>query len=117
MASGDVNRHVATDIAADKSSRAASNIAAASNVGRQASWAQYVQNLVREQIAEIHDGVIARLREGINEQGHRLRRERDSNSAKVERALADIRAAKAEMREEIRAEPRTLHYWGVQDQL
>jgi hypothetical protein len=81
----------------------------------QASWVRYVQNLVNEQIAVIHDGVIAGLREGINEQLDRLydetnkflRRELDANSAKLEAALADIRAAKAEMREEIRAELRT----------
>ncbi|MGX9426408.1 hypothetical protein [Bradyrhizobium sp. LeoA1S1] len=111
---GSVNRHYATDIAADKSSRAAANTAAASDVAVQASWAQYVQNLVTEQIAEIRDGVIAGLREGISEQRDRLfdetnkflRRESDSNSAKVERALADIRAAKAEMREAIRTELR-----------
>jgi hypothetical protein len=86
----------------------------ATDAAVQASWAQYVQNLVNEQISAIHDGVIAGLREGINEQLDRLydeankflRRELDSNSAKLETVLADIRAAKAEMREEIRAELR-----------
>jgi hypothetical protein len=80
----------------------------------QASWAQYVQNLVNEQIAALQDGVIRGLGEGINEQLDRLfdetdrflRRELDSSSARLEAALADIRAAKAEMREEIRAELR-----------
>jgi hypothetical protein len=75
----------------------------------QASWAQYVQNLVSEQIATLHDGVIEGLGEAMNEQLDRLfdeakkllRRELDGNSAKLEKALADIRAARAEMREEI----------------
>jgi hypothetical protein len=81
----------------------------------QASWAQYVQNLVSERIAVLQDGVIRGLGEAINEQLDRLfeetnkfvRRELDGNSAKLETALADIRAAKAEMREEIRTELRT----------
>src|SRR6516165_2485544 len=79
----------------------------------QASWAQYVQDLVRERIAAILDGVV-RLGEAINEQLDRLfdeteflRRELNANSAKLQAALADIRAAKAEMREEIRTELRT----------
>ncbi|WP_234680334.1 collagen-like triple helix repeat-containing protein [Bradyrhizobium monzae] len=80
----------------------------------QASWAQYVESLVREQVADVRDGVIRGLGEGINEQLDRLfdetnkflRRELDSNSAKLETALAEVRAAKTEMREEIRAELR-----------
>jgi hypothetical protein len=43
----------------------------------QASWVQYVQNLVSEQIAVIHDGVIATLGELINEQLDRLFDEAD----------------------------------------
>ncbi len=77
--------------------------------------AQYVQNLVSEQIAAIRDGVIGGMVEAVNEQLDRLfdetdkflRRELDGSSAKLEAALADIRAAKAEMREEIRKELRT----------
>jgi hypothetical protein len=86
----------------------------ATDAAVQASWAQYVQNLVNEQIAVLQDGVIRGLGEAINEQLDRLfeqtsqfvRRELDGNSAKLEAALADMRAAKAEMREEIRAELR-----------
>jgi hypothetical protein len=86
----------------------------ATDAAVQTSWAQYVQNLVSEQLAVLRDGVIGGLREGINEQLDRLydetneflRRELDRNSAKLETALADVRAAKAEMREGIRAELR-----------
>src|SRR6516162_2071229 len=88
--------------------------AVAAEAAVQASWAQYVQNLVSEQIAAIRGGVIGGLVEVTNEQLDRLfeeanqflRRELDGNSAKLAAALADIRAAKAEMREEIRAELR-----------
>jgi len=70
---------------------------------------------VSEQIAAIRDGVIGGMVEAVNEQLDRLfdetdkflRRELDGSSAKLEAALADIRAAKAEMREEIRKELRT----------
>jgi len=66
---------------------------------------------VSEQVAALQSGVIADWANGINEQLDRLfdetdkllRRELNGNSAKLESALADIRAAKAEMREEIRA--------------
>jgi hypothetical protein len=88
--------------------------AVAAEAAVQASWAQYVQNLVSEQIAAIRGGVIGGLGEVINEQLDRLfkeanqflRRELGVNSAKLEAALADIRATKAEMREEIRSELR-----------
>jgi hypothetical protein len=87
---------------------------AATDAAVQASWAQYVQNLVSEQIAALQNGVIRGLGEAINEQLDRLfeetnkfvRRELDGNLAKLETALAVIRAAKAEMREEIRTELR-----------
>ncbi|WP_152535814.1 hypothetical protein [Bradyrhizobium sp. Ai1a-2] len=101
--------------ATEKTRSIAPTIAAVSNdAAVQASWAQYVQNLVSEQIAAFQNSVIAGLGEGINEQLDRLfdetnkfvRRELDGNSGKLETALADIRAAKAEMREEIRAELR-----------
>src|SRR5689334_9391819 len=70
----------------------------ATDAAVQASWATYVQNLVSEQIAAIHDGVIDGLREGINDQLDRLydetnkflRRELDCNSAKLESVVADI---------------------------
>ena len=104
------------DTAAEETRSMAPTAAAtvASDAAVQASWAQYVQNLVNEQIAALQDGVIRGLGEGINEQLDRLfdetdrflRRELDSSSARLEAALADIRAAKAEMREEIRAELR-----------
>jgi hypothetical protein len=107
---GSGNRYYASDTAAEEIRSTAAMI----DAEVQASWAQYVQNLVTEQIAAIHDGVIAGLGEGINEQLDRLfdvtnkilRRELDGNSAKLETALADIRAAKAEMGEKIRAELR-----------
>jgi hypothetical protein len=107
-----VSRH---DTAVEETRSTPTAATVATDAAVQASWAQYVQNLVSEQIAAIHDGVIAGLREGINEQLDRLfeetdkilRRELDRNSAKLEAALADIRAAKAEMREEIRSELRT----------
>jgi hypothetical protein len=86
--------------------------AVATEAAVQASWTQYVQNLVSEQIAVIRGGVIGGLVEFTNEELDRLfdeanrllRRELDGNSAKLEAALAEIRAAKAEMREEIRSE-------------
>jgi hypothetical protein len=106
----------ASDTAAEETASTAATTAGtvATDAAVQASWAQYVQNLVSEQIAAVRDGVIGGLGEGINEQLDRLfdeankflRRELDSNSAKLETALADIRAAKAEMREEIRAQLR-----------
>jgi hypothetical protein len=109
--------HYASDTAAEETGSAAATTTAgtvATDAAVQASWAQYVQNLVSEQIAAIHDGVIDGLSEVINEQLDRLfdetnkslRRELDSNSAKLETVLADIRAAKAEMREEIRTQLR-----------
>ena len=104
------------DTAAEETRSMAPTAAAtvASDAAVQASWAQYVQNLVNEQIAALQDGVIRGLGEAINEQLDRLfeetnkfvRRELEVNSVKLETALADIRAAKAEMREEIRAELR-----------
>jgi multidrug efflux pump subunit AcrA (membrane-fusion protein) len=106
-----INRY---DTAADEARTATAAGTAATDAANQASWAQYVENLVSEQIATLQSGVIAGLGEGINEQLDRLfeetdkflRRELNANSAKLEAALADIRAAKAEMREEIRAELR-----------
>jgi hypothetical protein len=88
--------------------------AVATEAAVQSSWVQYIQNLVSEQIAEIRGGLIRAIVEFTNEQldhlfddaNNLLRRELDGNSAKLEAALADIRAAKAEMREEIRAELR-----------
>jgi hypothetical protein len=113
---GSGSRHYTTDIAADEPriTAATTAVKVATDAAVQASWAQYVQNLVSEQMAVIHDGVIAGLREGINEHLDRLfdrtnkllRRELDVNSAKLEAALADLRAARAEMREEIRTELR-----------
>src|SRR5262249_42674160 len=103
----------ANDIAVEKTRSAAPTTASvATDAAIQALWAEYVQNLVSEQIAAIHDGVIAGGGEAINEQLDRLfeetnkivRRELEVNSAKVEAALADVRGAKAEIREEIRAE-------------
>jgi len=109
---GDFGSGNATDIAAEENSSTAATPAAtvATDAAVQASWAQYVQNLVSEQIAAISDGVIEGLDEVIDrlfEESHRyLRRELNDNSSKLETALADIRAAKAEMREGIRAELR-----------
>ena len=110
------SRHYASDTVAEETRSTVATTAAtvATDAAVQASWAQYVQNLVSEQIAAIHDGVIDGLCELINEQLNRLsdetnkflQRELDSNSAKLETALADIRAAKAEMREEIRSQLR-----------
>jgi hypothetical protein len=101
---GSSNRHHAAE---ETRSTAAATVATDAAV--QASWAQYVQNLVSEQIAALHDGVIEGLGEAINERLDRLfdkakkhlRRELDGNSVKLEKALAGIRAARAEMREEI----------------
>jgi hypothetical protein len=101
------------DTAAEETAPTAAT-AVATEAAVQASWVEYVQNLVSEQIAEIRGGVIRGLVEFTNEQldhlfddaNTLLRRELDGNSAKLEAALADIRAAKAEMREEIRAELR-----------
>ena len=112
------------DPAAEEIRSAAPTTAAAvaTEAAVQASWVQYVHNLVSEQIGEIRSGLVAgvvgaineQVPEAINEQLDHLfdetdkflRHELDGNSAKLEAALADIRAAKAEMREEIRAELR-----------
>jgi len=109
---GSSSRYYATDTTAEKNGSAAVTTTATDTV--QASWAQYVQNLVSERIVAIHDGVIAGVGAAINEQldhlfdkaNEFLRRELNTNSAKVEAALADIRAVKAEIREKIRAELR-----------
>ena len=101
------------DCAAEKTGSTSPTTAAA-EAAVQTTWAQHVQHLVNEQIAAIRDGLIEGVRDVIDkeldrlfdEAGAFLRRELDANSAKLEAALADIRAAKAEMREEIRAELR-----------
>ncbi|MGY8683440.1 collagen-like protein [Bradyrhizobium sp. UFLA05-153] len=113
---GSVSRHYATNTAAEETSSTAVTTAAtvATDAAVRASWAQYVQHLVDEQIAALKDGVIRGLGKGINERLARLfdetkkllQRELEVNSVKLEAALADVRAAKAEMREEIRAELR-----------
>ena len=100
--------------AEDRSMVPTAAAAVATDAAVQASWPQYVQNLVSEEIAAIRDGVIDGLAKYINEQCDRLfdetnkflQRELDVYSAKLEAALADIRAAKAEMREEIRSQLR-----------
>jgi hypothetical protein len=112
------------DIAAEDTRSTAQTTAAAvaTEAAVQASWAQYVQNLVSEQIAAIRSALIRGVVEAINEQvpeiineqldrlfeeaNKFLRRGLDGNLAKLEAALADIRAAKTEMREEIRSELR-----------
>src|SRR5262245_35316586 len=98
-----ISRH---DTAAEETRSTTTAATVATDEAVQASWAQYVQNLVSEQIAVLQDGVIRGLGKAINEQLDRLfeetnkfvRRELDGNSAKLETALAEIRAAKAELR-------------------
>jgi hypothetical protein len=65
--------HYASDTAAEETRNAAATTAGAvaTDAAVQASWAQYVQNLVSEQIAAVHDGVIDGFSEVINEQLNR----------------------------------------------
>ena len=89
------------DTAAEETRSTTAAVTVAIDAAVQASWAQYVQNLVSERIAAIRDGVIGGVGEAINEQldhlfnetNELLRRELNANSAKVEAAPADIRAA------------------------